>query len=61
MKNLLNILFFASFLFIAQDSEAKVQHNRSKKPIGAPIDGGLLTVLGAGGVIYYASRKNKFK
>ena len=26
-------------------------------PIGAPLDGGLLTVLGVGGVAYYVARK----
>ena len=27
--------------------------------VGAPVDGGLLTVLGAAGVAYYAARKKK--
>jgi hypothetical protein len=28
-------------------------------PVGAPLDGGLLTILGAAGVTYYLVRKNK--
>jgi len=28
-------------------------------PVGAPIDGGLLTILGAAGVTYYVAKKNK--
>jgi hypothetical protein len=60
MKKLFGVLLVFLFLLIAQNSEAKVQHRNGKghsKPIGAPIDGGLLTILGAGGVIYYFSRK----
>ena len=32
------------------------QHNGS---VGAPLDGGLLTVLGAAGIAYYAAKKKK--
>ncbi|MFZ5940846.1 MAG: hypothetical protein ACOYXB_09745 [Bacteroidota bacterium] len=28
-------------------------------PVGAPIDGGLLAILGAAGVAYYGVKKNK--
>lgn len=30
-------------------------------PIGAPLDGGLLTILGAGGIAYYVARKKSKK
>jgi len=30
-----------------------------KGSVGAPLDGGLLTILGAAGVTYYVSRKKK--
>ena len=30
-----------------------------QNPVGAPLDGGLLTILGAAGVAYYVSRKKK--
>lgn len=30
-----------------------------KQPVGAPLDGGLLTILGAAGMGYYAARKKK--
>jgi hypothetical protein len=30
-------------------------------PVGAPLDGGLLTVLGAGGIAYYIARRKSKK
>ncbi len=30
-----------------------------QKPVGVPLDGGLLTILGAAGVAYYIARKKK--
>ena len=33
--------------------------NKHNNTIGAPLDGGLLTVLGAAGVAYFVSRKKK--
>jgi len=36
------------------------QH-KGKRNFGAPLDGGLLTVLGAAGVAYYAARKKSKK
>lgn len=30
-----------------------------EKPVGVPLDGGLLTILGAAGVAYYIARKKK--
>ena len=30
-----------------------------KPPVGVPLDGGLLTILGAAGVAYYVARKKK--
>ncbi len=38
--------------------EGKKGKNR-KGAVGAPLDGGLLTILGAAGVTYYVSRKKK--
>lgn len=35
------------------------RHSERPGSTGAPLDGGLLTVLGAAGVAYYASRKKK--
>lgn len=34
-------------------------HHGSNNTVGAPLDGGLLTVLGAAGVAYYVSRKKR--
>jgi len=34
-------------------------HPRNGQPVGAPLDGGLLTILGAAGVVYYVARKKK--
>jgi hypothetical protein len=34
---------------------------RDKPTTGAPLDGGLLTILGAAGIAYYVSRKKKAK
>jgi len=33
--------------------------DQNPPPVGAPIDGGLLTILGAAGIAYYGVRKNK--
>jgi hypothetical protein len=42
------------------DINAAVRHAKNKKPpIGAPIDGGLLTILAASGIAYYGVRKNR--
>ncbi len=39
------------------------RHHRIKRserpPVGAPLDGGLLTILGAAGVAYYVTRRKK--
>ncbi|MFZ5940842.1 MAG: hypothetical protein ACOYXB_09725 [Bacteroidota bacterium] len=35
------------------------QRPPSGTPVGAPIDGGLLAILGAAGVAYYGVKKNK--
>ena len=31
----------------------------SNPPVGAPLDGGILAILGAAGVAYYSFRRNK--
>ena len=31
----------------------------AQKPVGVPLDGGLLTILGAAGIAYYIGRKKK--
>jgi len=36
-------------------------HYRDPHTVGAPLDGGLLLILGSVGVAYYASRKQKSK
>jgi|WetSurMetagenome_2_1015567.scaffolds.fasta_scaffold132647_1 hypothetical protein len=36
-------------------------HYRDPHTVGAPLDGGLLLILGSAGVAYYASRKQKSK
>ena len=52
----------------AQDRDGRHRHRRpghhhrhpgDRQPVGAPIDGGLLTILGAAGVAYYVARKKK--
>ena len=37
-----------------------IDHN-GKKPVGAPLDGGLLLLLGSAGVAYYAAKKQKVR
>ena len=42
--------------------EQKVEHNKDcqNRPVGAPIDGGLLILLGSAGAAYYGvKKKNK--
>ena len=34
-------------------------HPGGDGPVGAPLDGGLLAILGAAGVAYYVARKRK--
>ena len=35
------------------------RHDTGNRAVGAPLDGGLLALLGAAGVAYYVSRKKK--
>lgn len=61
--------FFISFSASAQDYNNRHRNknrnnhnhnwNRNGNVVGAPLDGGLLTVLGAAGVAYFVSRKKK--
>ena len=37
----------------------ELNHKPDKKITGAPLDGGILTILGAAGVAYYVARKKK--
>lgn len=55
--SILLLLVVASFAF-SPDVYGKVK-NKKNPPVGAPIDGGLLTILGAAGVTYYLARKKK--
>jgi hypothetical protein len=37
----------------------KQNHPTTRPTVGAPLDGGILTVLGAAGVAYFVARKKK--
>jgi hypothetical protein len=54
------VFLLAGLLTFAFSSDA-FSHDRNSgtNSIGAPLDGGLLTVLGAAGVAYFAARKKK--
>ena len=69
-KNLLALLAFTiffSFSVNAQDyfkqdrtSTQTQKHQRNRNgSVGAPLDGGLLAILGAAGVAYFTARKKK--
>ena len=48
--------FFVLLLVTSADLFAALAQ---KPPVGVPLDGGLLTILGAAGVAYYIARKKK--
>jgi hypothetical protein len=54
----IKVFLLAGLLTFAFSSDA-FSHTRDSGTIGAPLDGGLLTVLGAAGVAYFAARKKK--
>lgn len=73
-RNLIKVFLLLSFIFaIGYASNAMRPYNghfkrhwhkhkpgkRDNNPVGAPLDGGLLTVLGAAGVSYYLVRRKK--
>jgi len=43
------------------DSRPPRVHNGKTKPVGAPLDGGLLLLLGGAGVAYYTAKKQRAK
>ena len=55
------ILVFLTTLFSSDlMSQSWNHHRRPPKPsVSAPLDGGLLAVLGAAGVAYFVARKKK--
>jgi len=53
---LLTIVFSADAI---QTPKPNHRHRGGNNPVGAPLDGGLLTILGAAGVAYYVARKKK--
>ncbi len=63
IKSLSVFMLICLFTFaFSSDASASLEKNNRKRPkkaVGAPIDGGLLTVLGAAGVGYYLIRKKK--
>jgi len=56
----LKIILLSLILIIGINinTDGAIRHQKNK-PVGAPIDGGLLTILGAAGVSYYLIRKKK--
>lgn len=44
-----------------KQKKEKRERRERKSPVGAPIDGGILTILGAAGVSYYLMRKKNKK
>ena len=74
MKHLRIITIVSILAFVSVDTFAyrlfrgTTNHNHwsskesaDTKAVGAPLDGGLLAILGAAGVAYYAARKRKKK
>lgn len=43
------------------DNSRPPRDNNGTKPVGAPLDGGLLLLLGGAGVAYYTAKKQKAK
>ena len=77
MKHLKIIALVCILALVSTDSFGKKRHHRYKNKnkakttqttkhntgdaVGAPLDGGLLSILGAAGVAYYVARKKKKK
>jgi len=69
MKNLKIIALVCILGFLSIDSFGQYQHqernryrtrqNVAAEPVGTPIDGGLLAILGAAGLGYFVARKRK--
>jgi len=58
----LSIILFVCLLTFAFSTDVSAAIRKRKQnggAVGAPIDGGLLTILGAAGVSYYLVRKKK--
>ena len=66
MKKLAITIFVVLMtIVLSTDIDARVRkhppwHRPGKQqPVGVPLDGGLLTILGAAGLAYYIARKKK--
>jgi len=62
MKTKQNIILISLLFLFAFSGEAMARVQAQKRDgscVGAPLDGGLLTILGAAGVAYFVSRKKK--
>ena len=60
MKTLKFILFALLLIGFTTNSYAVVTKSKEhKKVVGTPLDGGLLSILGAAGISYYLIRKKK--
>jgi hypothetical protein len=63
MKTIKKLFFLSILVFISSSAvlghPSHYQHRHHANSTGAPLDGGILSVLGVAGVAYYAARKKK--
>ena len=56
------LILMVAMIAVPDDADAQLEQRdrtRQRGGVGAPLDGGLLTILGAAGVAYYVARKKK--
>ncbi len=53
------LLILLTTLFSLDLTAQSWNHHKRPHPVSAPLDGGLLTILGAAGVAYFVARKKK--
>jgi len=70
MKRVKILLLFVLFAIVSatvvngqstRNHKYRSNRNHNRPVVGAPLDGGLLTVLGVAGVAYYTTRRNNKK
>jgi UDP-N-acetylmuramyl pentapeptide phosphotransferase/UDP-N-acetylglucosamine-1-phosphate transferase len=63
MKTIKTLFLLIVLVFISSSAvlghPSRYPHNHHANSTGAPLDGGILSVLGVAGVAYYAARKKK--